>query len=66
MGVSDGNRSANLNKFFDVTKMTPVEAKIYELYKQGKTRSEISAELNMKPTSVSRRLTTIREKALFQ
>ena len=66
MGLNQGNRTANQNKFYDVAKMTPVEERIYELHLQGKSRAEIGVELNMKPNSVSRRLATIREKAVLQ
>lgn len=66
MSLGQGNRTANQNKFYDVGKLTPVEERIYELHRQGKSRAEISEELGMKPNSVSRRLATIKEKAIFQ
>lgn len=45
-----------------VDNLTPREKQIWELYQAGKGPTEIGVELGMKNTSVSRNLTTIREK----
>ena len=52
----------NRRKFIEYDQLTPSEAKVWEMHQQGKTNKEISISLRMKPTSVARRLTTIREK----
>ena len=63
--MTQGNRTANLNKFYSVEKFTPVEAKIVDMMKDGKTYKEITEELGMKINSLRRRITTINEKKLI-
>lgn len=46
----------------NVDKLTPREQQIWTLYQSGKTPTEIGVELDMKRNSVSRNLSTIREK----
>ena len=53
-------------KFVEYDQLTPSESKVWDLHQKGKTRKEISLELEMKPESVSRRLTVIREKLRAQ
>lgn len=48
-----------------VDKLTPTEAKVWDLYKAGKKPREIAEELNMKASTVSRRLYAAKEKVFL-
>lgn len=52
------------NSHRNVDKLTPREQQIWDLYQTGKTPTQIAEELGMKRPSVSRNLSTIREKVL--
>ncbi len=59
----------NINRTYDrppVDQLTPTEQKVYDLYKEGKSRKEIGEALGMKVNSVGRRITAIREKVALQ
>lgn len=48
----------------NVDRLTPREQQIWDLYQDNKTPTEIAEALGMKRTSVSRNLSTIREKVM--
>lgn len=60
--MKHGNRTLELNRLPPVHNFTPREKEIWDLYQQGKKVKEIAEILNMKETSVSRRLFTAKEK----
>lgn len=53
---------SEFNQNRNVDRLTPKEQVIWTLYQEGKTPTQISVELGIKRESVSRNLSTIREK----
>ncbi len=49
-----------------VDQLTPVEAKVWEMFEAGKTVDEIAQALSMKVVSVRRRMPVIKEKLACQ
>ena len=60
------NKGVKLDTLPPVDRLTPVEAKIWEMRQAGKEFKEIGLELNMKPISARRRMTVIKEKLACQ
>lgn len=64
--MSTGNRTLNLNKLPPVDAFTPVEARIVEMEKAGRSEIEIAEAMGMKLISLRKRKYTIREKQAVQ
>jgi DNA-binding NarL/FixJ family response regulator len=62
-GMSD---LARVNSKPPVDQLTPVEAKVWEMFEAGKTVDEIAQALSMKVVSVRRRMPVIKEKLACQ
>jgi DNA-binding NarL/FixJ family response regulator len=45
---------------FDI--LTPIEERIWNLYRQGKKREEIAAAMGLKATTIANRLSIIKDK----
>lgn len=57
-----GNKGVKLNTMPPADRLTATEERIWKMRQDGKAYAEIAQYLNMKVTSVRRRMTTIREK----
>lgn len=56
----------NKNTLPVVDKLTPVESKIWELYRQGKNKNEIAEIMGIKVKTVERRLFMAKEKVFLR
>lgn len=62
--IKSGNKTLELNRLPPAHKMTPLEQKVYELYREGKKTKEIAEILGLTVNTVSRRLYNAKDKAM--